>query len=62
MRIDTSTGMIHSEVVWTRVEWLVIHSRWTEGYSRLAEIWSSEESRTLYFSGGARDEKLAKTL
>ena len=44
------------------MEWLVIHLRWTEGYSRLAEIWSSEESRTLYFSGGARDEKLAKTL
>lgn len=51
-----------SEVVWTRVEWLVIHLRWTEGYSKFAEIWSSEESRMLYSSGGARDEKLAKTL
>jgi hypothetical protein len=45
-----------------RVEWLVTHLRWTEGYSRLVEILSSEESRTLYFWGDARDEKLGKTL
>lgn len=52
----------HSEAVWTRVEWLVVHLRWTEGYLKLAEIWSSEVSKTLCFSEDARDEKLAKTL
>lgn len=51
----------HSEVVWMRVEWPVTHLRWIEGYSKPAEIWSSEESRTLYSLGAARDE-LAKTL
>lgn len=52
----------HFADVWTREEWLVIHLHWIEGYSRLVETLSNEESRRLNFLGDAHDEKLAKTL